>query len=127
MLSERGWYVGPGRRRKRLQAFGWPQGKNCRPAGRAWVDVACVQKAEVTRDSLRGVLEAIGGEPCFSEDVTFDIVGNSLGVAFWPLGLAIVVEVIRPETLDSHMRSPRVVPAFEVGAQERQVVKTLDL
>jgi len=85
-----------------------------------------VEKPEVTQDGLSGVLEAIGREPCFAEDTTFDIAGHGFRVSFRLLGLAVVVEVIRPETLQSHVRPPSVVPTFEFGAQERQVVKTFD-
>ena len=58
------------------------------PAGYAWVDCAYVQKAEVRENGLRGVLEAIGGEPCLGEHVAFDIAGDGLRLSFWRLGLA---------------------------------------
>ena len=89
-------------------------------------DSSHVQKAGVTRGRLRGVLEAIGGAPCFREYMTFDIAGDGLGISFWRLGLAAVTEVIWPVTLQSHVRPPGVVPAFEFGAQEHQAVKSLD-
>jgi hypothetical protein len=58
--------------------------------------------------------------------MTFDIAWYSLRIAFWLLGLAVVIHVIRPGTLQSHMRPPGVVPAFKFRAEERQVVKTPD-
>jgi hypothetical protein len=56
----------------------------------------------------------------------FDIAGNGFRVAVWFLGLAVIVEAIRVETLDSHMWPPDVVPVFEFDTQESQVVKALD-
>ena len=60
---------------------------------------------------LRSGLETIGGEPCFAEHIAFDIGGNGLPFAVWRLGLASVIEVVGPQTLESHMRAPGVVPA----------------
>lgn len=89
-------------------------------------DSTRVAKAEVTRQRLRSVLDAVGGEPCFGEDVTFDIAGNGFRMSFWDRRLTVVIEVIGPKTLQSHMWPPSVVQAFELGAQKRQVVKPFD-
>jgi len=78
------------------------------------------------QEKLRGVLEAIGCEPRFLEHMTFDIAGHGFRNARRPLGPAVIVEVIRPEALQRHMWAPDAVTACELGAQERQVVKTLD-
>jgi len=75
---------------------------------------------------LRRVLEAIGREPCFLEYVTFDIAGHCFRIALRLLGLAVVIQVIRPETLQHPMRPPTVIPALEFSAEEGQVVKSLD-
>ncbi len=45
------------------------------------VDFTGVEKAGVTREELRGVPEAIGGEPRFGEDVTFDIAGHGFRIS----------------------------------------------
>ena len=58
--------------------------------------------------------------------MTFDIGGDGLRFAVWRLGLAFVIEVVGPQTLESHMRAPGVVPVLEFAAQRRQVVKALD-
>ena len=100
--------------------------ENHRSALEIWADSVCVEKVEVTQDRLRGVPEAVGGEPCFPENVTFDIGGHSFRISAWLLGLAVVIEVIGPKTLQSHMWPPSVVQAFELGAQKRQVVKPFD-
>ena len=71
-----------------------------------------------TQRKLRRVLHAIGGEPCVGENMTFDMAGDGFRISFGRLGLAAVGQVIWPETLQSHMRPPSVVPAFEFGAQE---------
>ena len=101
-------------------------GENQQSAFGVSVDFACVRKAGVAQDRLRGVLEAIGCEPCLGEDMTFGIAGNSFRISFRLPGLAVVIQVIRPKTLQSHVWPPGVVPAFEFSAQERQVVKSLD-
>ena len=72
------------------------------------------------------MFQAIAGEPCFGEDVTFDTAWDGLGISLWRLRFAAVIQVIWPETLQSHMRPPSVAPAFEFSAHERQVVKSLD-
>jgi hypothetical protein len=79
-----------------------------------------------TQQKLRRVLQAIGGEPCLGENLTFDIAGDGFRVSFWRLGRAAAIQVIWPETLQRHRRPPGVVPALELGAQERQVVEALD-
>jgi hypothetical protein len=50
---------------------------------------------------------------------------NGLRLSSGRLGLAAVIQVIRPESLQSDMRPPGVVPAFEFGAQEHQVITTV--
>ena len=100
--------------------------ENHRSALEVWADSVCVEKVGVTQDRLRGVPEAVGGEPCFPEDVTFDIAGHGFRISAWLLGLAVVIEGIGPKTLQRHMGPPGVVPAFELGAQERPVVESLD-
>ena len=79
-----------------------------------------------TGQGLRRVFQAISREPCFSEDVAFDIDGDGLRVSFWRLGRVAVIQVIRPEADQSHMRPPRVVPTFKFGTQGREMVKPLD-
>ena len=107
---------------------GWEEGVSGhqRSAIERSTDPPRVVEPEVTQDGLRGVLEAIGCEPCFREYVTLDIAGNGLCVSLWLVGLAAVVEVVRPETLQLHMRPPGVVPVFEFGTQGREVVESLD-
>ena len=52
--------------------------------------------------------------------------GNGLRVSFRLLGLAVVIEIIRAVPLPRHVWPPGVVPAFEFGTRERQVVESLD-
>jgi len=100
---------------------------NHRPAAGVWVDSGRVEKSGVAwEDGLRRVLQAVGREPCLGKDMTLDIVGHGLRVSFRLLGLAVVIQVIRPEALKCHVWAPGVVPAFEFGAQKRQMVKSLD-
>jgi hypothetical protein len=106
--------------------FDRSKAENHRPGFEVLVDCACVQKAEVPQDSLRGVLEAVGGEPRFGEDMTLDIAGHGFRIPFWHVGLAVVMPVVRPETVQRHMWPPSVVPARKFGGQERQVIKSLD-
>jgi len=72
-------------------------------------DSSRVQQARVTQQKLRGVLEAMGGEPCFGEDVTFDIAWDGLGISLWRLRFAAVIQVIWPETLQRLMWPRSVV------------------
>ena len=65
--------------------------ENRRPADRVWVDGICVVKAEAPQQKLRGVLQAIGGEPRFGKDMTLDIVGYGLCVSFRFLGPAVMI------------------------------------
>ena len=83
-------------------------------------------KAEATQQRLRGVLEAVSGESCFGEHVAFDIAGHGLHISVWHLWLAVLIQVVSPETLQGHVRSPGVLRAFEGGAQEHEVVKSFD-
>ena len=78
------------------------------------------------QQGLRRILQAIGSEPRFGEHMAFDIGGNGLRLAVWCLGLVAIVQVIRPETLQRHVRPPGVVPVFELGTQGREVVESLD-
>ena len=87
-----------------------PMSGGCEPRGRSYA----------------AFFQAIGGDPCFDEHVAFDMGGNGLRIARWCLGLTFVVEVIRPEALQRHMRSPGVVPALEFCAEGDEVVKPLD-
>jgi hypothetical protein len=112
-----GW-AGAGRRLAgQEEGISGPQ----RSAMERWADSGRVGKREVPPEKLRRVFEAIGGETCFGEDVAFDVAGNDLRISFGRLGLAAVVEVIRPKALDAHMGPPSVVPAFEFGAQAQRV------
>jgi hypothetical protein len=45
---------------------------------------------------------------------------------FRRLGLVIVVEVIRSQAPESHVRAPHTVPILELGTQGREVVKAFD-
>jgi hypothetical protein len=81
---------------------------------------------DTEQELLRGGLETIGGEPCFDEQMAFDMGGDGLRVSLGLFGPASVVDVIRPQTLQHHVGPPGVVPAFELAAQKRQVVKALD-
>ncbi len=94
--------------------------------GGRWADSGSVQQAKVTQGRLCRVLEAIGGEPCFQEDVAFDIAGHGFRISFWLPRLAGVVQVIRPQARQGHMCPPSVVPASESGVQDRLVVKSFD-
>ena len=78
------------------------------------------------RDRLRRVLEAVGGEPCLRKQMAFDIAGHRFRFSVWRLGPATVIQVVRPESLQRHMRAPSVVPTFEFGAHKRRMVKSLD-
>lgn len=73
-----------------------------------WADFAYVQKAEVTQEELRGVLEAIGGEPCLAEHMAFDIAGDGFRVPVWLVRFVVVMQVIGPQTFECHMRPPRL-------------------
>jgi hypothetical protein len=79
----------------------------------------------VTQQKLRGVIEAAGRESCLGEDVMFDIVRNRLGISFRCLGLAVVIQVIGSQTLQSHVWRPDVAPASELSAEGGEVVKPL--
>lgn len=107
-------------------AFALLAGENHRFVSETLADYSRVQTAGAVQQKLRGVPEAIGGEPCFQEDVTFDIGGHGFRIPLWLLGLAVVIQIIRPKALQRHVWPPSVVPAFELGAEERQVVKTFD-
>lgn len=107
--------------------FGRPKAESHRPAVAVWVDGTRVQPEGGSRaGGLRGGLEAVGRGACFDKDVTFDTVGHGFRLSFGRLGLAVVIEVIRSQTVESHMRPPSVIPAFEFGTEEGQVVKPLD-
>jgi hypothetical protein len=58
--------------------------------------------------------------------MTLDIAGHGFRIPFWHVGLAVVMPVVRPETVQRHMWPPSVVPARKFGGQERQVIKSLD-
>ena len=58
--------------------------------------------------------EAGSGEPCLGEDVSLDAVRHGLCIPSWLLGLAVVIDVIRPKTIERHVRPPSVVPGFEL-------------
>ena len=98
-----------------------------RPATRVWVDSGRVETSGITQEhgSRRG-LQAIGGNPRFGEDMTFDIGGQGFRIARWCLGLAAVIQVIRSQALQRHVRSPGVVPVFEFDAQGHQMIRPLD-
>jgi len=83
-----------------------------------WTDAARGESVSATEQRLCSVLEAISGDPCFDEHMTFDIAGHGFRIGPWRLGLAAVVEVVRPQTLTSHVWSPCVVPACEFRAQD---------
>jgi hypothetical protein len=97
------------------------------PAGDdRWLDGGCVQQAKVTQQKLRRVLEAVGCEPCFGENVTFDVGGHGFGIAFRFVGFSAAIQIVRPKAFQSHVWPPGIVPAFEFRAQERQRVKPFD-
>ncbi len=56
-----------------------------------WADSARGASARAGEQALRGGLEAIGRESCFSEDVTIDVAGHGLRISSWRLGLAAVI------------------------------------
>ena len=101
------------------------KGSQCSSWGK-WADSARGAGARVGEQALRGGLEAIGRESCFSEDVMIDVAGHGLRVALRHLGLVAVVQVIWTETLQSHVWPPDVVPVLKSRAQECQVVESLD-
>ena len=84
------------------------------------------ESTRASEQGLCGVLETVGGDSCLGENAALDIAGNSFRIWLWRLGFAVVVQVIWPETLQRHVRSPDVVPAFEFGAQGHQMIEALD-
>ena len=97
------------------------------PAGDdPWLDGGCVQRVKVAQQKLRRVLEAVSCNSRFLEYVTFDIAGHGLCISAWLFRLTAVVEVIRPETCESHVRPPSVVPAFEFRTQGCEMVESVD-
>jgi len=79
---EQGWQGASG-----LALFARQGGGRQRSAFETLADSARVEQAKVTQQRLRGVLEAIGREPCFREYMTFDIAGNGFGISFRLPGL----------------------------------------
>ena len=92
----------------------------------ALADSGYSESANASERQLRCVLQAVGGDSCLGERAALDIAGNSFRIPLWRLRFVAVIQVIRSETSESHVRAPGVVPAFEFGAQGREVVKPLD-
>ena len=103
-----------------------PHREDHRSAFGARADSGYVHKAEVTPHRLRRVLQAARGESRVVENATFDLAGYRFRFSVWRLGRATVVEVVRPEAIECHVRSRCVVQAFELSAQGGKVVKSLD-
>ena len=53
-------------------------------------------------------------------------IGHGLCVSAWLFRLAVVIQVIRSQTFKGHAQPPSVVPALELGAQEGEMVESLD-
>ena len=111
----------------------WSQASSCSRDGRAngpqviiRQTVSVPRQRQIRRTRLRRALEAIPGNPCFLEYVAFDVCGNGFRISARLLGLAAVIRIIGPQTIQRHMRAPAVVPGFEFRAQKRQVVEALD-
>jgi hypothetical protein len=83
------------------------------------------ESARVTHQKLRRGLQAISGEPRLGEHVTLDVPWHRLRISSGRVRFA-AVQVIGPETLQSHVRPPSVVPAFEFRAQGGEMVKALE-
>lgn len=75
---------------------------------------------------LGGILEATGGGPYFREGVTFDIAENGFRISAWFHRFVATAPNVSPETFRRRMGPSIVVSAFEFGAPECQVVRTLD-
>ena len=72
-------------------------GGSYRSAFEMLADSSRVQQVQVTQEELRRVLEAVGPEPRFGEDMTFDIAGHGSRISFRHLGPAAVIQIIRPK------------------------------
>jgi hypothetical protein len=80
-------------------------------------DPARNESTRPRQQRLRRGLEVVGGRPCLGEDVTLDIVRKSLRISFRCLGLAVVIQVIRPEATPIQVTAqPRIGTAYQPGS-----------
>ena len=116
--SLRRWHVGPEGRLHVVQTvLGQSKAKNQRPAFEKLVGFACVHNAGVTQDRLRGVFEAIGGEPCFLECAMLHVGGTAIRGSRELLRLWRVLRRLQWLACVKGLRLPRLQPTARRSAR----------
>ena len=77
-------------------------------------------------ENLRDVLKPIASDPCFGEQMSFDVARDCFTVTSRFLRRSIVIDIIRTKAIQCHVWTPGVIPILEFTTQFDQMIKTFD-
>ena len=87
-------------------------------------DSSAIGKERDNREwRLRNGLQAIPSDPCFPEKMLIDVTRHCLWITFRFLWFFVVVNIVRSNTIQYHMRTPAVIPTFKFFTQHGQVIE----